>query len=385
MILPTPNEEAKTHSGKLTQLIRREIEKSGGYINFARFMELALYAPGMGYYSAGSFKLGKEGDFITAPEISPLFAQCIASQCQQVLAELNGGDILEIGGGTGVFAKDLLLELDKRDQLPNNYYILDVSADLRARQKKLIKFACPELFHRVKWLDSLPRKISGVIFANEVLDAMPVHCFSIDEAGIQERGVKWDRDRFRWHFGTPGSALNQRIQALQKEFSLPTGYTSEVNLTLTAWIQTLSNLLKKGLMLFIDYGYGRAEYYHPERSQGTLSCFYQHYHHDDPFALVGLQDITAHVDFTTVAESATAAGLTLAGYATQESFLFACGLIDLANELPLSAKDQYQQSQAIKKLTLPSQMGELVKVMGLTKEMDPTLSGFSLRSRKSDL
>lgn len=386
MKLPTLNPAALEHSAKLTQFISHDIVTSGGYISFARFMELALYAPGLGYYSAGSHKLGKGGDFVTAPEISPLFAQCIANQCQPILNELKTGDILEIGAGSGIFAKDILLQLEKLDSLPQNYYILEISPDLRERQKNLLQLGCPHLFSRIVWLDSLPSAFCGIIFANEVMDAMPVHCFRIDKDGAKERCVRWEKDQFVWHIApatTP--VLSKQLNALQHDYCLEIGYESEINTQLPAWIASLADSLKQGILLLIDYGYGRSEYYHPDREQGTLMCFYQHHRHDNPFLYVGLQDITAHVDFTSVVESAVDTGLMLAGYTTQASFLLACGLLELADQNSPSEIERYTQNQAIKKLTLPSQMGELVKVIALAKGYDLPLVGFTLHDRRRDL
>ena len=332
--LPIPNDAAFAHSNKLIQHIRQEITQSGGSISFARFMELALYAPGLGYYSAGSHKFGAGGDFITAPEISPLFAKCIARQCQQVLKETGGADILEIGAGSGKLASDLLKELDQLDSLPRNYFILEISADLRERQQQQIKNECSHLFARVKWLDKLPEtSMRGIILANEVLDAMPVNCFKIVENKIKERCVSFAENNFHWHITEPRtSELSRQVGVIQKECELYNGYESEVNLLLDMWVRTLADSLQQGLMLLIDYGYGRREFYHPDRYRGTLMCYYQHHRHDDPFMLVGLQDITAHVDFTAVAESAVNSGLRVAGYTTQTSFLLACGLLELASQ-----------------------------------------------------
>ncbi len=375
-----------TTSNALIAHIRREIEQAEGYISFARFMELALYAPGLGYYSAGAHKFGKNGDFVTAPEISPLFAKCLAKQCQQILMALGKGDFLELGAGSGRFAKDILLELEQLKKLPEHYFILEVSADLRERQQQLLQTECPHLFSRVQWLDSFPQKMSGIIFANEVLDAMPVHCFRIDEKGIKERCVAWNNDTFMWHIADPTTPeLTQRIQIIQQECALNIGYESEINLMLPAWINTLADSLTRGAILFFDYGYGRREYYHPDRSMGTLMCHHQHQRHANPFAFVGLQDITAHVDFTQVAENAVDAHLSLAGYTTQASFLLGCGLMELASQSSLSEKDLYLQNQAIKTLTLPSQMGELVKVMALNKDLESNWIGFSLYRRERDL
>lgn len=370
-------------SSTLTDIIQEEIQQAGGHISFARFMELALYAPGMGYYTSHANPFGKSGDFITAPEISPLFARCIARQIQQVLMAIPDSDILELGAGSGVFAKDVLLELEKLNFLPQHYFIFEISAALREQQQQFLQTHCPHLLTRVQWLDALPSTFSGVIFANEVLDAIPIHCFRITEDGIQERCVAWENNRFFWKATSPTSEdFTKKVSAIQQEYNLPAGYESEINLALPAWIKSLSTILEKGLILLCDYGYGRREYYHPDRHQGTFMCYHQHRRCDDPFQFVGLQDMTAHVDFTTVVEHTD---LTLAGFTTQASFLLACGLLNLAGENSSTVIDIYQQNQAIKTLTLPSQMGEAVKIIGLSKDLNILPIGFSLHDRRRDL
>jgi SAM-dependent MidA family methyltransferase len=386
MKLPTPGSSAYVHSNKLIQFIRHEISQADEAISFARFMELVLYAPGLGYYSAGQPKLGKEGDFVTAPEISPLFAQCVAQQCQQVLPELGKkAAILELGAGSGVFAKDLLLELEKLNSLPEHYFILEISAELRHRQEKLLFTHCPHLLPRIVWLNAFPGiAINGIIIANEVLDALPVHCFQIHKTGLKERCVTWQEDHFTWQLRPPTTPeLTQRVESLQQNTILPENYKSELRLMLPAWINSLATILEKGIILLFDYGYGETEYYHPARSMGTLMCYYQHYKHDDPFKLIGLQDITAHVDFTSIIESASNAHCALAGYTTQAAFLLACGLLELVkNTSPLA---QFQQGQDIKKLIFPAQMGELIKVMAISKNYAKPLCGFPLPDRRRDL
>lgn len=378
-----PNDIALAHSDKLVQRIKEEILQAGGTISFARFMELALYAPGLGYYSAGSYKLGRGGDFITAPEISPLFAQCLAKQCHAILTTLGTGNILEFGAGSGKLAADLLCELERLNCLPQQYFILEISADLRDRQQKQLTQQCPHLLPRVTWLETLPATgISGIVLANEVLDAMPVHCFHQVKNHLLERCVAVSDEKFHWQDTPATPELTQRVAAIS---DLEDGYQSEINLRLPSWMQSLASSLKAGVILLFDYGYGRREYYHPDRDRGTLMCFYQHSKNNDPFARIGLQDITAHVDFTAVAESALDANLQLAGYTTQGSFLLACGLLTRAEQNALSATEQYQQNQAIKLLTLPSQMGELVKAIALSKNFSEPLLGFSLHDRRRDL
>lgn len=350
-------------------------------------MQLALYTPGLGYYSAPNIKLGREGDFVTAPEISPLFTRCLARQCQQILQMLPEGDILELGAGSGVLAKDLLLELESLNTLPQHYYIFETSEDLRQRQQSLLKASCPHLYSRIIWLESLTNvAITGCIFANEVLDALPTHCFRIENQTVVERCVTFDNNRFSWKTTAPTTeAITQLVTPIMQECALEDGYESEVNLMLAGFITTLAHTLKQGVLLLLDYGYGQREYYHPDRRQGTLMCYYQHHKQDNPFLFVGLQDITAHVDFTAVADNALAAGLKFKGYTTQTSFLMATGLLELAQSATLSDKELFRQNQAIKTLTMPSEMGESIKVIGLSKELDISLIGFSLHDRSRDL
>ncbi len=380
--LPTPSPIALAHSEQLKTRICQEITHAGGHISFARFMELALYTPGLGYYSAGSHKLGKHGDFVTAPEISPLFAKCIAKQCQQIFTTLENSSILEIGAGSGKLAHELLLELERLQALPEKYFILEISADLRAKQQALLRQACPHLLSRIRWLDGLPAtKFRGVILANEVMDALPVHIFQMTNSPIDERSVTEKNGELLWLNTPPPEELKKHLEDIQP---LAHGYTSELNLLLTPWISSVADTLGEGVILLFDYGYGRHEYYHPERNTGTLMCYYQHHRHTNPLILVGLQDITAHVDFTRVAESALDAGLNLVGYTTQAAFLLACGI----TESPVDETDaaaQYQQAQEIKLLTLPSQMGEAIKVMALSKQCEIPLLGFALYDRRKDL
>jgi SAM-dependent MidA family methyltransferase len=372
----------------LTEIIQAEIRKHGGVIAFARFMELALYHPIHGYYSREQFEIGKLGDFTTAPHISPLFAQCLAYQAHQVLASVAEGNILELGAGTGQLAIDLLLTLSARQQLPQHYYIFEISPHLRVLQKQRIQLACPDLVERVIWLDALPHDFRGIILANEVLDALPVHCFTITAEGIQERGIANEGEGFAWTSVAPTTtALAEIALELSTRYHLPIGYQSEINLAMSAVITELAGSLASGVILFIDYGYGQREYYHPERQHGTLTCFYQHQHHDNPLIQPGEQDITAHVDFTRVIEIGHEHGLTLAGFTTQAAFLFSCGLLELATaeERRLDSVAAFNMRHAIKLLTLPTEMGERVKVMALGKNFDQPLLGFTQQNRMRDL
>lgn len=381
--LPVPDPTMLAHSEKLMQFIRQEMDPNG-QINFARFMELALYAPGLGYYSAGLHKFGKEGDFVTAPEITPLFARCLAVQCQQVLTALGEGDILEFGAGTGVMAGDLLLELEKNNCLPNKYFILEVSAELKQRQQQLLQKRIPHLFNRIEWLDHLPNKpIKGVILANEVLDAMPVHKFRIQADEIQEYYVKWENNGFVWQLNKASSALAEQIQRLDVKAEY---YDSEINLQIPAWVKSVSKCLAQGVILIIDYGFPRHEYYHPDRGMGTLMCHYRQRAHTDPLILVGLQDITTHVDFTLVAESALEANLQIAGFNSQAAFLLGCGLLKLIEDVSKDIYEQMDLNRQVHLLTAPSEMGELFKVIALTKELRGlNLVGFSLLDQRGRL
>jgi len=373
--LPKPSAEALAHSQQLSSLIRAEIEAAGGWLDFARYMHLALYAPGLGYYSGGAKKFGQDGDFVTAPEISRLFAQCLARQAAQVLY-LTGGDILELGAGSGRLAVTLMLELERLGEVPVSYQILEVSADLRHIQQKTLQQALPpELMQRVYWLDELPDKFIGLVLGNEVLDALPVHVVKTGEQGLFERGVVWNGDAFAWSERplTSGVLFEQA-----NKLSLPSNYTTELCPAASALIASLAGMLHQGLLLFIDYGFPRHEYYHVQRSQGTLMCHYRHYAHDNPFLYPGLQDITAHVDFTGIAETGVAHGLQLMGYTGQAQLLINCGITNLLNEtssadaaayLPLVAQAQ--------KLLSPAEMGELFKAVALGKNMAPLPFGFA--------
>lgn len=384
--LPLPDPVAQAHSARLQQMMAEEMAASGGRLSFVRFMELALYAPGLGYYSGGSYKLGAEGDFITAPEWSPLFARCLARQVAQVLAALGGGDVLEVGAGSGVMAADLLQALESAASLPLRYLILERSGELRARQQALLKKRLPHLQDRMVWLEQLPGPgFRGVVLANELLDALPVHCFTLMEEGAAERYVKRDSEQWQWCLGpATNPELAEHIATLRRDMNLSTGYSSEINLAAEAWVSSIADILAAGMLLLIDYGFPRREYYHPERSGGTLMCHYRHRAHGDPFILAGLQDITAHVDFTAMAEAGHAAGLKVAGYATQGAFLLATGITEQMNAVE-DEMTRLQWAQQIKKLTLPHEMGELFKVLALTRRVDEPLLGFAWRDMRNRL
>jgi SAM-dependent MidA family methyltransferase len=383
--LPTPPPEALEHSQRLQALIVEEIANNGGHIGFDRFMELALYAPGLGYYSAGSSKFGEAGDFVTAPELSVMFSRCLANQCAEVVRRI-GGDILEFGAGSGVMAADILAELERLNSLPEHYYILEVSADLRQRQQQTIEEKIPQLSTRVTWLDALPTSgFCGVVLANEVLDAMPVHRFRIHEGEPHELHVVWDGKEFLLQEGAADAALYESLKQLQSEFALGEGYTSEINPRAEEWVRSLGTFLKRGVVLLIDYGFPRHEFYHSQRSEGTLMCHYRHRAHSDALQMVGLQDITTHVDFTAIGEAALDEGLDVRGYTNQAAFLIANGLTELLSQAGGDMKQQVTLSAQVKRLTMPGEMGELFKVMALSRGWEGGLQGFSLRDDRVKL
>lgn len=388
MALPLPDSDALAYSAALTQRIRDEIAAVGGWIGFDRFMELALYAPGMGYYSGGAHKFGAAGDFVTAPELSPLFAQMLAAQVEQILA-LSAPQIIEVGAGSGRLAADLLLELEQRQALPERYSILDLSGELRERQRATIEQCAPHLLSRVEWLDALPARFDGLVLTNELLDAMPVHLVvwgTEDDATILERGVAWAGDEFVWGDRPAQGRVLERAEALAAECPLPPGFLSEICLAAADWTASWGGILGTGALLLIDYGFPRREFYHPQRSTGTLMCHYRHQAHAEPFFLPGLQDITAHVDFTAIVEAGHGAGLDFLGYTTQAIFLMNCGLTGLLERTPAENLARYlPQAQAAQKLISPAEMGELFKVIALGKGIDEILLGFAVGDRSATL
>ena len=374
-ILPPPVPEAAAHSRRVAEHIARVIADEDEWIPFSRFMELALYAPKLGYYSVGTRKFGMHGDFVTAPEISPMFARCLSMQARQVL-RTTGGQVLEIGPGSGVLAADLFAELKAQGSMPSKYLLLEVSPDLRDRQRKLLSERFPQDFQRFVWLDQLPEKIRGFVIANEVLDVVP--CAMIHRTGgeILERGVIVTPSGFAWEDQPmPDGELKRRAHAV-----LPPGdydYLTEMNLAAEGLVRTIASKLEAGVALFIDYGFSRREYYHPQRSMGTLRCHYRHRFHGDPFFMPGLQDITAHVDFTAMARAAESADAELIGYTTQAYFLISCGLAVLVSEGdPGMTLGRLKATSAVHRLINPSEMGELFKVLAFGKGVSDPLIGF---------
>jgi len=381
--------DAAAHAAALEALIHAEIERAGGALAFDRFMDLALYAPGLGYYVAGATKLGASGDFVTAPELSPLFGGCVAAQCGEVLAALGGGDLLEFGAGSGALAAQVLAALAEQGVPPERYLILEPSPDLAERQRALLAERAPCWLERVHWVQRLPEGFRGVMLANEVLDAMPVHRFALGAGGeVLECLVTAPDGGLALVTGAPVSpglaAAVERITALARAAGrpLPPGYRSELNLRLGPWMRAVADALSAGMLLLIDYGYPRAEYYLPERRDGTLLCHHRHQAHADPLANLGLQDITAHVDFTAVAEAGAAAGLGLAGYTSQAQFLIGCGLDRLLAAGAGDPAAMLDLAAGAKQLILPSAMGERFQAMALTRAVEPPASGwcgFSVR------
>jgi SAM-dependent MidA family methyltransferase len=372
--LPAPATEAAQHSAALTESIRHEIAASGGWIPFARYMELALYSPGLGYYSAGAHKFGEAGDFITAPEISPLFGSTLARQVAEIMVQ-SAPHILELGAGSGKLALDMLTALEQLGSLPDSYLILEVSADLRARQQALIRERLPHLLERVHWLDVLPERFSGAIIANEVLDALPVHLVHWRDSAIAERGVAANEHGFIWQ---ERPVKDSGLLEAAGKITVPDDYVSEICLAAHGLVNSLAKSLHQGALLFIDYGFGVREFYHPQRSSGTLMCHYRHHAHDDPFFLPGLQDITAHVNFTDIAECGIDAGLELLGYTSQAFFLINCGITGLLQETePENLRVYLPLSAQLQKLTSPAEMGELFKVIAFGKGMTEPLCGFT--------
>lgn len=391
-MMPALSAEEEAHSSAVRALIRERIRAAGGWIPFERFMELALYAPGLGYYSAGSVKLGPGGDFVTAPEISDLFSRCVARQCAQALA--GGGEILELGAGTGRMAAVILESLASRGALPSRYAIMEVSADLAERQRERLGKLRREIRERVVWLERLPeRPIQGVILANEVLDALPCRRFVLRAGAVRELGVAEEAERapgrpsaFIEREAEPAAELASACATLLQELPapLPEAYTSEICTRVAPWIASLASCLDRGLMLMFDYGLPRGHYYHPQRTAGTLRCHFKQLAHDDPYINVGVQDITAWVDFTRVAEAAVACGLEVAGFCTQAAFLLSTGVEQLVAQ-ETDAVQHARLAGEARRLLLPGEMGEAFKVMALTRQCDLALEGLALQDLRRSL
>jgi SAM-dependent MidA family methyltransferase len=377
--LPLPAPEALEASRALIERIRCDIRESGGWISFARYMELALYAPGLGYYSGGATKLGGAGDFVTAPESGSLFARVLARQVADLLRP--GDALLEFGAGSGALAADLLRELARLGHAPR-YLILEPSGALAARQRaRLAEFA-----PRVAWQSELPAGFRGVMLANEVADAMPVHLVAWTADAILERGVGVAESGFGWIERPAAGELLEAARAIAPELSPSGRYESEINLTARAWLRSLGAMLDSGALLVIDYGFPAREYYHPQRSMGTLMCHYRHHAHAEPFFHPGLQDITAHVDFSALAHAAADSGLEVLGYAHQAQFLVNCGIVELLGEADAADTARYAPLAAeAQRLVSPAEMGELFKVLAVGRGIDAPLRGFSSGDRTHTL
>jgi len=383
-ILPEPPMELKQLSAELTNAIGMKIALNGP-IPFSEYMEMALYEPGLGYYSAGLQKFGKGGDFVTAPQLGNVFARCLAGQIEQVGFQFGRYEIIEAGAGSGILAADLLRALQESHP-PARYRILERSAHLRQVQKETLSQLIPQWMDRISWLDEPPANgWQGVFVANEVLDALTVERFCIENDGIRQLQVDAGPDGFEWSKGSCPQNIQEQIQAVLDglESKPATGYRSELNMSLPAWLQAVTASMHKGLALFIDYGYTRRDYYLPQRSDGTLICHYQHRAHDDPFLWPGLTDISTSVDFTALAEAADFCGLEVSAYTTQAMFLLASGLDQILAEIEsLSATERLKMNNQIRRLTLPGEMGERFQVMALSRGLDEDLAenllGFSL-------
>ena len=380
--LTVPDANALAASRALVERIRAELRARRNWMSFARFMELALYEPRLGYYAAGSAKLGPGGDFVTAPELGPLFAQTLAAQVAEVLAT-TGGAILEIGAGSGALAQALLAELSGTGLDDSPYLILESSPELRDRQRRRVGA-------RASWLERLPDRFSGVILANEVADALPVHAVAWSDLGINERGVCENEGELAWAERAASGALLDAARAIAGANSIeppPSGaYQSEIGLAAQAWMATLAERLEKGALLVIDYGFPQREYYHPQRSGGTLMCHYRHRAHGDVFLHPGLQDITAHVDFSALADAGARAGLDVLGYATQANFLVNCGITRVLARGGAEDVERYAPRAAEANLLLsPAEMGELFKVLALGRGITAPLLGFSRGDRAHTL
>jgi len=368
--LPQPDEDSLAHCHKVSASIREAIDESDGSISFAQFMYLALYSPGLGYYSAGTTKFGAAGDFVTAPEISPLFGRVVARQCKAVLKQTDNGQILELGAGSGKLAVDILRWLDDRNSLPDRYLILEPSADLQARQQDLIREELPGLDGRIEWLSELPERLTGIVIANEVADALPVERFERTDDAVFQMRVTADETGFDWSRRQAPDVLTTAVEKIEADIgdALPGGYQSEVSLGLADWIAQLAACLHKGLVLLFDYGVSRREYYSPDRNRGWLRCHFRHHAHNEPLIYAGIQDLTSWVDFTAVAQSAEEHGLDVQGFVTQADFLISGGLEDeLAGIADLPIADQLELSRQVKLLTLPGEMGEHFKCIGLSR------------------
>jgi len=382
------NEEQARHCARMHAFLAEQLAAADGWLPFERFMDMALYAPGLGYYSAGARKLGAAGDFITAPEMSRLFGACLARQCAEILSALGRGSILEIGAGSGRLAADILLRLESLGALPERYSILDISADLRERQRRHFEQHLPHLQGRIRWLDEPPEEsFDGIILANEVLDALPVTRFRWSAAGIEELGVVLQNGRFAWAPRPAGPGVADTCRRLQAAGGAwDEGYVSEYCPRLGAWTRSVTQALRAGAALWFDYGLPRSQYYLPERHEGTLLCHFRHRAHGDPFLFAGLQDITAWVDYTLLAEASRAAGFSLEGFTTQSHFLAGLELDEEMRAIAGTDANHFARlANEARQLMLPGEMGERFKAMAWLRGVDAPLSGFALQDLRHTL
>ena len=386
--LPEPTDEERERADAVAALLRERMAETGGAIPFDQYMRAALYEPGLGYYVGGRERLGRGGDFVTAPELTPFFGYTVAGQVVDLLARIGGGDVVEAGAGSGALAIQILAELERLGSLPERYRILEVSPDLRERQRRTIERALPHLLERVEWLDDFPGAVwDGVVVANELLDSLPVHRVRVTDDGLAELYVAPDDGGFQWQEGAVSDpVIADRLGDIGE---LPAGMETEVGLEGPAWAARAGENLRCGGMLFLDYGHPAAELYAPERYQGTLMCHYRHRAHDDPFFLPGVQDLTAHVDFSAVAAAGRASGLEVAGFTAQAQFLVNLGLTYRVEEYlgagGVSDEEQIQLATALKQLTLPQGMGESFKALLLTKGVEGPFPGFRQGDRAGTL
>ena len=385
--LPEPSETEKQHSQKMHELIVQEINQAGGWIDFAQYMQLALYAPGLGYYSAGLQKFGEQGDFITSPEVSPLFAQTLANPVAKLLAELPNGQLMEFGAGSGKLAADLLHALNVLGQLPETYFIVELSADLQQRQREMLQQRVPDLLPRVQWLNQLPEApFNVIIIANEVMDAMPATRFAIKEGEVLQQGVAVQDGELGLCYRPASDEIQQQVTALKIETTPGFEYCSEINLNIAPWIKSLAACINQGAIYLIDYGYTRSEFYSAERDMGTFIGYYHHRSLDAPLWYPGLQDLTAFVDFTAVAEAALENELDVDGFTSQGNFLINCGLAELVESIETKSElDNFKLVQQMKTLSLPGEMGERFKVLGLSKGLKENVPGFEVRDLRYSL
>ncbi|HEX7934653.1 MAG TPA: SAM-dependent methyltransferase [Paraburkholderia sp.] len=387
--LPAPGPSALAQSEALVALIRAELDAAGGWLPFDRYMERALYAPGLGYYSGGARKFGLRADdgsdFVTAPELSPLFAATLARPIAEALRESGTRDVMEFGAGTGKLAAGLLNALAALGAEFDSYSIVDLSGELRARQRETIEAAAPALAGKVRWLDALPERFEGAVIGNEVLDAMPVRLFASADGAWRERGVAWRDGGFTFEDRQVGASADLASLA---EIDMADGgdYVAETHDAARAFTRTICTMLTRGAAFFIDYGFPRHEYYHAQRTQGTLMCHYRHRAHGDPFVYPGLQDITAHVEFTGIAEAGVETGADLLGFTSQARFLLNAGMTDALSEIdPADTARFLPAANAVQKLLSEAEMGELFKVIAFSRGLQDTLQAFSSGDRSHTL